>query len=82
MTGFGRSVIPSPFSYKMRGTMQILKRKIKTCRKTKRVGGKDIPLDIHTGKRIFQNQLLCPHYLDNCQLGLQCSPGPHLIVSG
>lgn len=49
---------------------------------TKTLGSKDPPTDVHMGKRIFQNQLLCPHYLDNCQWGLHCSPGPPLIVSG
>lgn len=52
----------------MRGTMQISKRKIEELKeKNESAGGKDILLDTHIGERTFQNQLLCPHYLDNCQ---------------
>lgn len=57
-----------PLSYKMRGTMQISKKTIKKLKeKNERSGGKDVVLDTHLGDRTFQNQLLCPRYLDNHQ---------------
>lgn len=65
--------------------MHLLKRKIKKTKEKNKEGGRqDYPpgRPPRGGNLPESAAVHPPPYLDNCQLGLQCSPGPQLIVSG